>query len=103
MPLAFSTNNTTENYTINVYNDQLIAENFLFLLFLLFLLMASVYIGNYAVMIFAGILFIFAPFAYDYTFGIMPTSLSILAFMLIGVAIIFQAISYYLTEKKAKR
>ena len=67
-----------------------------------FLTFMAWYIKNYGLFIGIGLFYIIIPFIVDLTVISIPTAFGYIFFMLAGIGIIYQGISFTLTERKQK-
>lgn len=91
---------TSNSIIVREIQDNMIPDNFLIIILITMLGFFAFYIKNYALLLSTGILFMVAPFIYNFGWDALGGGFQYLAFMLIGLALIFQAISLFLDERK---
>lgn len=91
---------TSNSIIVREIQDNMIPDNFLIIILITMLGFFAFYIKNYALLLSTGILFMVAPFIYNFGWDALGGGFQYLAFMLIGLALMFQAISLFLDERK---
>ena len=91
---------TSNSIIVREIQDNMIPDNFLIIILITMLGFFAFYIKNYALLLSTGILFMVAPFIYNFGWDALGGTFQYLAFMLIGLALMFQAISLFLDERK---
>ena len=80
--------------------EQMIPENYLFIIITAMLGFLAYYIRNYVLLLGVGIFLLLTPLIFTFSFGILTQTLVVLLFLLIGISMIYQAIVLITDERK---